>query len=99
MVGVPVGPPHGWERIVVDVQGAVAPGYEPVRDAFVRNFEQRGERGAAVAVYRDGRKVVDLWAGTKNVDGAGANGGTAPWAVDTAQIVRSATKGVAAAVP
>ncbi|MGW2815503.1 serine hydrolase domain-containing protein [Streptomyces sp. NPDC001415] len=79
--------------MVVDVQGAVAPGYEPVKDAFVRNFEQRGERGAAVAVYRDGRKVVDLWAGTKDVDG------TAPWALDTAQIVRSATKGVAAAVP
>lgn len=78
---------------MVDVQGAVAPGYEPVKDAFVRNFEQRGERGAAVAVYRDGRKVVDLWAGTKDVDG------TAPWALDTAQIVRSATKGVAAAVP
>ncbi|MFJ8646105.1 serine hydrolase domain-containing protein [Streptomyces sp. NPDC093546] len=77
----------------MDVQGTVQAGFEPVRDAFVRNFEQRGERGAAVAVYRDGRKVVDLWAGTKDVDG------TAPWAVDTAQIVRSATKGVAAAVP
>ncbi len=77
----------------VDVQGTVAAGFEPVRDAFVRNFEQRGERGAAVAVYRDGRKVVDLWGGTRDVDG------TEPWAVDTAQIVRSATKGVAAAVP
>ncbi|MEU9982036.1 serine hydrolase domain-containing protein [Streptomyces sp. NPDC050856] len=77
----------------MDVQGTVQAGFEPVRDAFVRNFEQRGERGAAVAVYRDGRKVVDLWAGTRDVDG------TAPWAVDTTQIVRSATKGVAAAVP
>ncbi|MER6996863.1 serine hydrolase domain-containing protein [Streptomyces sp. NPDC000410] len=77
----------------MDVQGTVAEGFEPVRDAFVRNFEQRGERGAAVAVYRHGRKVVDLWAGTRNVDGK------EPWAVDTAQVVRSATKGVAAAVP
>jgi CubicO group peptidase (beta-lactamase class C family) len=76
----------------VDVNGAAAEGFEPVRDAFVRNFETRGERGAAVAVYRDGRKVVDLWAGTKDVDG------TAPWERGTAQIVRSATKGVAAAV-
>ncbi|MEV6649302.1 serine hydrolase domain-containing protein [Streptomyces sp. NPDC051219] len=76
----------------MDVQGTVAAGFEPVRDAFVRNFEQRGERGAAVAVYRDGHKVVDLWAGTRDVDGS------EPWAVDTAQIVRSATKGVAAAV-
>ncbi|MFB9388866.1 serine hydrolase domain-containing protein [Streptomyces coeruleoprunus] len=78
---------------VQDIQGTVDPGWEPVRDAFSRNFDQRGERGAAVAVYRDGRKVVDLWAGAKDVDG------TAPWAVDTAQVVRSATKGVAAAVP
>ncbi|MFF8385098.1 serine hydrolase domain-containing protein [Streptomyces kanasensis] len=77
----------------MDVQGTVDPGFEPVRDAFTRNFDQRGERGAAVAVYRDGRKVVDLWAGTRDVDG------TAPWAVDTAQVVRSVTKGVAAAVP
>ncbi|MFI1866545.1 serine hydrolase domain-containing protein [Streptomyces jumonjinensis] len=76
----------------MDVQGTVAEGYEAVRDAFVRNFEQRGERGAAVAVYRHGRKVVDLWAGARDVDG------TAPWAVDTAQVVRSVTKGVAAAV-
>ncbi|MGA4802610.1 serine hydrolase domain-containing protein [Streptomyces lavendulocolor] len=75
------------------IRGTVQPGFEPVRDAFLRNFQHRGERGAAVAVYRDGRKVVDLWAGTRDVDG------TAPWAVDTAQVVRSATKGVAAAVP
>ncbi|WP_405668533.1 beta-lactamase family protein [Streptomyces sp. NBC_01166] len=77
----------------MDVRGTVEPGFEAVRDAFVRNFEQRGERGAAVALYRHGRKVVDLWAGTRDVDG------TEPWAVDTVQIVRSAGKGVAAAVP
>lgn len=47
----------------VDVNGTVAEGFEPVREAFVRNFDTLGERGAAVAVYRDGRKVVDLWAG------------------------------------
>ncbi|MGW7411459.1 serine hydrolase domain-containing protein [Streptomyces sp. NPDC054863] len=77
----------------MDVQGTVAAGFEPVRDAFVRNFRQRGERGAAVAVYRHGHKVVDLWGGTRDVDG------TVPWALDTAQVVRSAGKGIAAAVP
>ncbi|NUO43337.1 MAG: beta-lactamase family protein [Streptomyces sp.] len=77
----------------MDVNGTVEAGFEPVRDAFVRNFEQLGDRGAAVTVYRDGRRVVDLWAGTKDVDG------TEPWQRGTAQIVRSATKGVAAAVP
>ncbi|KAA0930782.1 serine hydrolase domain-containing protein [Streptomyces apricus] len=77
----------------MDVNGTVAEGFEPVRAAFVRNFEVLGDRGAAVAVYRDGHKVVDLWAGTKDVDGSG----TEPWARGTAQLVRSATKGVAAA--
>ncbi|MEU9607690.1 serine hydrolase domain-containing protein [Streptomyces sp. NPDC048057] len=78
-------------RGAVDVHGTVAAGYEPVRDAFIRNFQQRGDRGAAVALYRDGHQVVDLWAGTRDVDG------DVPWAADTAQIVRSVTKGVAAA--
>ncbi|MFF3938902.1 serine hydrolase domain-containing protein [Streptomyces phaeofaciens] len=76
----------------MDVHGAVAEGFEPVREAFARNFEVLGDRGAAVAVYRDGHRVVDLWGGTRDVDG------TAPWEHGTAQIVRSATKGVAAAV-
>ena len=76
----------------MDVNGVVAEGFEPVREAFAANFAVRGDRGAAVTVYRDGHRVVDLWAGTKDVDG------TAPWQRDTAQIVRSATKGVAAAV-
>ena len=76
----------------MDVNGTVAEGFEPVREAFVRNFETLGDRGAAVAVYRDGQKVVDLWGGTRDVDG------TAPWERGSAQVVRSATKGVAAAV-
>ena len=76
----------------MDVHGTVAGGFEPVGEAFARNFGTLGDRGAAVAVYRDGRKVVDLWAGVKDVDG------TEPWRRDTAQVVRSATKGVAAAV-
>ncbi|QES14702.1 esterase [Streptomyces venezuelae] len=81
----------------VDVQGTVAAGWEPVRDAFLRNFEERGERGAAVAVHHDGVPVVDLWAGTRDATGEGA--GETPWVEDTAQVVRSATKGVAAVVP
>ncbi|WP_256640591.1 serine hydrolase domain-containing protein [Streptomyces murinus] len=75
----------------VIVNGTVAEGFEPVREAFAANFALLGEHGAAVAVYRDGRRVVDLWAGAKDVDGA------APWEPGTAQIVRSATKGVVAA--
>ncbi|WGD42446.1 serine hydrolase domain-containing protein [Streptomyces cathayae] len=80
----------------VEVHGTVTEGFEPVREAFTRNFEHLGDRGAAVAVYRDGRRVVDLWAGVKDVNGTD---GTEPWRRGTAQVVRSATKGVAAAVP
>jgi len=79
----------------VDVNGTVAKGFEPVRDAFIRNFDTQGERGAAVTVYREGHKVVDLWAGSREVTGSPED---APWEQGTAQIVRSATKGVAAAV-
>ncbi|MFG3095644.1 serine hydrolase domain-containing protein [Streptomyces sp. NPDC048202] len=73
------------------VNGTVAEGFEPVAEAFAANFARLGERGAAVAVYRDGHRVVDLWAGTRDVDGS------APWERGTAQIVRSATKGIVAA--
>lgn len=78
---------------MVDVHGTVADGFEPVRDAFARNFERRGEHGAAVSVHRDGREVVNLRAGTTDPYG------TEPWTEGTAQVVRSVTKGVAAAVP
>ncbi len=76
----------------VDVDGTVTGRFAPVREAFARNFTHRGERGAAVAVHLHGRKVVDLWGGARDVDGG------APWEQGTAQVVRSATKGVAAAV-
>lgn len=78
-------------RGLVDVHGTVREGFEPLRDAFRRNFEDRGERGAAVAVYVAGRLVADLWAGSADPDG------DAPWQRDTVQVVRSAGKGVAAA--
>uniref|UniRef100_UPI000AFA0634 serine hydrolase domain-containing protein n=1 Tax=Streptomyces kanamyceticus TaxID=1967 RepID=UPI000AFA0634 len=93
------------DDVIGGVHGTAVAGFEAVRDAFVRNFAERGERGAAVTVYRDGHKVVDLWGGTKDVEGAATREhgvatrehGVAPWEHGTAQIVRSATKGVAAA--
>ena len=77
-----------------DVQGTAEDGWEAVRTAFAHNFTRRGERGAAVAVYHRGRAVVDLWAGIRDADGGPDS---ARWQRDTAQTVRSATKGVAAA--
>src|ERR1043165_182333 len=72
------------------VSGFVAPGFEEVRAAFERNFDERGEIGAAVAAYWRGEKVVDLWGGRR------APEGNAPWNEDTLVVFMSSTKGLAA---
>jgi CubicO group peptidase (beta-lactamase class C family) len=72
------------------IHGTVAPGFEPVHDAFEENFRSRGELGGACAVYRGGERVVDLWGGIRDA----ATG--APWEEDTMVLVYSATKGMAA---
>ena len=45
------------------IEGRLEPGFEPVREAFAANFAENGEVGAAVSLYRDGERVVDLWGG------------------------------------
>jgi CubicO group peptidase (beta-lactamase class C family) len=50
----------------VSILGECRPGYEPVLDAFIANFRERRELGAAVCVYRGGHKVVDLWGGHRD---------------------------------
>jgi CubicO group peptidase (beta-lactamase class C family) len=71
-----------------DLGGWVEHDFEPVLDAFAENFDERGEVGAAVCVYVDGRPVVDLWGGL-----ADATEGKA-WKPDTVTLVYSSTKGV-----
>ena len=73
-----------------DVSGMVAPGFEDVRAEFERNFGERAEIGAAVAVYWRGEKVVDLWGGRRTPDG------DEPWEQDTMVVVMSTTKGLSA---
>lgn len=68
--------------------GDVDEGYGKVADVFRRNLTSGREIGAAVAVYRDGRKVVDLWGGYR--DGITK----APWQHDTLATVFSTTKGI-----
>ncbi|MFF4588823.1 serine hydrolase domain-containing protein [Streptomyces sp. NPDC001388] len=72
------------------VEGEVAPGFEPVREAFAANFERHGDIGAAVCVYHRGRPVVDLWGGTADPETG------RPWTRDSLQLVYSATKGATA---
>ena len=68
--------------------GGVDEGYGPVADAFRANFAEGQEIGAACAVYRDGRKVGDLWGGYRDRDTQ------APWREDTVVVMFSTTKGV-----
>lgn len=72
------------------LHGDADEGYGAVVDAFRRNFTERGEIGAACVVYRDSRKVVDLWGGYR--DGIAR----APWECDTMVPVFSTSKGVSA---
>ncbi|BDB44824.1 MULTISPECIES: serine hydrolase domain-containing protein [Mycobacterium] len=71
------------------LQGDVDEGYGKVADAFRANLSSGQEVGAAVSVYREGRKVVDLWGGYRNGETK------APWTQDTLVNVFSSTKGVA----
>ncbi len=75
------------------IQGEVAPGFEPAREAFAANFAREGdyqEVGAAFAAFHRGRCVVDLWGGFAD------RALTRPWARDSLVNVWSATKGVVA---
>jgi CubicO group peptidase (beta-lactamase class C family) len=70
------------------IRGRCAGGFERVRDAFERNFTDRAEIGAAVAVWVEGDLVVDLWGGS--ADAAGRQ----PWQPDTLASVFSGSKGL-----
>ncbi|MEX2269393.1 MAG: serine hydrolase domain-containing protein [Acidimicrobiia bacterium] len=74
----------------MQIEGTVAPGFEPVADAFASNFDEHDEVGAACSLYLNGEPVVDIWGGLAEVDPP------RPWAKDTIVIVYSCTKGATA---
>src|SRR5579885_3006345 len=63
--------------------------FAAVRRAFVANFAEQGEIGAAVAVMVDGRPVVDLWGGYADA------ARRIPWRRDTLVNVFSVGKALA----
>src|SRR6476646_5491466 len=71
------------------VSGSVDSKFSGVADAFIENFEKRGEVGASVALTLEGRTVVDLWGGRKAIDGES-------WERNTVCVVFSCTKGASA---
>ena len=74
------------------VQGAADSRFSNVARVFAGLFPGRRFGGGALSVYIDGRPVVDIWTGWSD------RAGEEPWTVDTAAMVFSATKGVAATV-
>lgn len=72
------------------VQGFTSTPFDAVRGAFESLFKDRLEHGAAVTVLVDGKPVVDLWGGQRDLAKA------QPWQRDTLVNVWSCSKGVAA---
>ena len=57
------------------VEGAVAPGFEPLGDAFARALAASHDYGGALHVRLDGKVVADMWGGNASAD--------RPWRHDT----------------
>ena len=74
----------------INAAGFVAPGWEPVKAAFEKNFELAEEVGASAAVYHRGSKVVDISGGSFDVTG------DRPYDDSTLQLMFSTTKGIVA---
>jgi len=70
----------------MNIGGFCDPRFERVRDAFERNFTERGEVGASFAATLEGECVVDIWGGHQDA------GRTRPWAEDTIVNLFSTTK-------
>ncbi len=72
--------------MAIEVHGFCDPRFEPLKAAFVANFEADLELGASIAATWRGEPVVDLWAGWADV------AKTRPWERDTLVPIFSTTK-------
>ncbi len=67
------------------VEGYANNQFQEVVQAFKSNFDNHGDVGASLCIYKDGAVVVDLWGGYNDY---------APYGSDTLQLIFSATKGI-----
>jgi len=70
----------------MEIQGFCDDRFAAVREAFERNFTERGDVGASFAATVEGEYVVDLWGGYADA------ARTRPWDEDTIVNVYSTTK-------
>lgn len=76
----------------IEIQGYIAPGFEPVADAFQANFETGNEIGAGFTLMRAEQVIVDIHGGWMDRQK------TKPWQNDTIVPVFSTGKAVTALV-
>jgi len=69
------------------LDGKIHPDYADVASCLIRQVPRNQHGGSAVCVYHEGRKVVDIWGGSKDKQGS-------PWMEDTTAPSFSTTKGV-----
>jgi CubicO group peptidase (beta-lactamase class C family) len=72
------------------IHGFVEAGYGGVMDAFITNFADRHDVGAACTSYVDGRRVVDVWGGIADTRTRQT------WRRDTSAVIFSCSKGLVA---
>ncbi|GBF51708.1 beta-lactamase [Leptospira ryugenii] len=72
----------------IEIQGICHPKFRKVREVFFDNFRTEGEVGAALCIYQDQQKVVDLWAGKQNLSPK------TEWQENTTVPIFSVTKGL-----
>lgn len=70
----------------VKIQGLCEPRFEAVKNAFTQNFDEGMEVGASFAVTINGKYVIDIWGGNKDIEK------TQLWEKDTICNVYSTTK-------
>ena len=78
------------KSIELRIQGTTANGWEFVRDSFEENFLQGRDLGGSMAIYHQGKLVVNLWGGWFNASK------TQLYDNNTLQLVFSTSKGLVA---
>ena len=62
---------------MVRIHGSCDARFAGIREAFERNFTERGDVGASFAMTVEGEFVVDIWGGHRDA------AATEPWVEDT----------------
>ncbi|CAF3602088.1 unnamed protein product [Rotaria socialis] len=78
------------ENVDFPIYGSTADGWHFVRELFQENFIEQRDLGASVAIYHQGKLVVDLWGGWFN------DRKSEPFDNNTLQLVFSTSKGLVA---